>query len=251
MLDWYARIIQGDLGHSILLNRSVTAAIIERLPVTLSLAGLALVIRARHGRRRRQWPRPSITIAGPIRLVMTLALFGLSVPDFWLGIMLILLFAVKLGFFPTGGYVPFSEDPIGWAGTIVMPALTLAIIQVGFVARMTRASMLEILNQDFIRTADAKGLKRAEIMLRHGLPNALIPILTVGGIVAGALLGGAVIIEQVFSIPGVGRLIIGGISARDYPGHPRWPAVSGGHLSDSQSDRGHSLRRRDPRVRLE
>lgn len=216
MLDWYARIIQGDLGRSILLNRSVTAAIIERLPVTLSLAGLALVfalvmgvlagvVAAVHHNR---WPD---------QVVMTLALFGLSVPDFWLGIMLILLFAVKLGFFPTGGYVPFTEDPIGWAGTIIMPALTLAIIQVGFVARMTRASMLEILNQDFIRTADAKGLKRAEIMLRHGLPNALIPILTVGGIVAGALLGGAVIIEQVFSIPGVGRLIIGGILSRDYP----------------------------------
>ena len=98
-----------------------------------------------------------------------------------------------------------------------MPALTLAIVQVGFIARMTRASMLEVLNQDFIRTADAKGLPRTEIMLRHGLPNALIPILTVAGIVAGALLGGAVIIEQVFSIPGVGRLIIGGILSRDYP----------------------------------
>jgi peptide/nickel transport system permease protein len=148
---------------------------------------------------------------------MTAALFGLSVPDFWLGIMLILLFAVKLGVFPTGGYVPISEDPLGWLGSIVMPAMTLAVIQVGFIARMTRASMLEVLNQDFIRTADAKGLTRAEIMLRHGLPNALVPVLTVTGIVAGALLGGAVIIEQVFSIPGVGRLIIGGILSRDYP----------------------------------
>ncbi|WP_210484711.1 ABC transporter permease [Microvirga antarctica] len=216
MLEWYGRIVQGDLGHSILLNRSVTAAIIERLPVTLSLAGLALVFAVVLGVlagivaavHHNKWPD---------QVVMTLALFGLSVPDFWLGIMLILLFAVKLGFFPTGGYVPFSEDIVGWARAIIMPAMTLAVIQVGFVARMTRASMLEILNQDFIRTADAKGLKRAEIMLRHGLPNALIPILTVGGIVAGALLGGAVIIEQVFSIPGVGRLIIGGILSRDYP----------------------------------
>ena len=158
MLDWYARIIQGDLGRSILLNRSVTAAIIERLPVTLSLAGLALVfalvmgvlagiVAAVHHNR---WPD---------QVVMTLALFGLSVPDFWLGIMLILLFAVKLGFFPTGGYVPFTEDPIGWAGTIIMPALTLAIIQVGFVARMTRASMLEILNQDFIRDGRCQGIE--------------------------------------------------------------------------------------------
>lgn len=216
MLEWYGRILQGDLGHSILLNRSVTAAILERLPVTLSLAGIALVLALLAGIsagivaavNHNRWPD---------QVVMTVALFGLSVPDFWLGIMLILLFAVKLGFFPTGGYVPLGEDPLGWLGSIFMPAMTLAVIQVGFIARMTRASMLEILNQDFIRTADAKGLKRMDIMLRHGLPNALVPVLTVTGIVAGALLGGAVIIEQVFSIPGVGRLIIGGILSRDYP----------------------------------
>src|SRR4051794_4652865 len=216
MLDWYGRILHGDLGHSILLNRSVTAAILERLPVTLSLAGIALVLALLIGVlagivaavNHNRWPD---------QVVMTAALFGLSVPDFWLGIMLILLLAVKLGFFPTGGYVPLGEDPLGWLRSIFMPAMTLAVIQVGFIARMTRASMLEVLNQDFIRTADAKGLKRTEIMLRHGLPNALVPVLTVAGIVAGALLGGAVIIEQVFSIPGVGRLIIGGILSRDYP----------------------------------
>jgi peptide/nickel transport system permease protein len=216
MLDWYGRILHGDLGHSILLNRSVTAAILERLPVTLSLAGIALVLALMIGIlagivaavNHNRWPD---------QVVMTAALIGLSVPDFWLGIMLILLLAVKLGLFPTGGYVPLSEDPLGWLASIFMPAMTLAVIQVGFIARMTRASMLEVLNQDFIRTADAKGLKLTEIMLRHGLPNALVPVLTVAGIVAGALLGGAVIIEQVFSIPGVGRLIIGGILSRDYP----------------------------------
>ena len=216
MLDWYGRILHGDLGHSILLNRSVTAAILERLPVTLSLAGIALVLALMIGVlagivaavNHNRWPD---------QVVMTAALIGLSVPDFWLGIMLILLLAVKLGLFPTGGYVPLSEDPLGWLASIFMPAMTLAVIQVGFIARMTRASMLEVLNQDFIRTADAKGLKLTEIMLRHGLPNALVPVLTVAGIVAGALLGGAVIIEQVFSIPGVGRLIIGGILSRDYP----------------------------------
>jgi peptide/nickel transport system permease protein len=216
MLDWYGRILHGDLGHSILLNRSVTAAILERLPVTLSLAGIALVLALLIGVlagivaavNHNRWPD---------QVVMTAALIGLSVPDFWLGIMLILLLAVKLGLFPTGGYVPLSEDPLGWLASIFMPAMTLAVIQVGFIARMTRASMLEVLNQDFIRTADAKGLKLTEIMLRHGLPNALVPVLTVAGIVAGALLGGAVIIEQVFSIPGVGRLIVGGILSRDYP----------------------------------
>jgi peptide/nickel transport system permease protein len=216
MLDWYGRILHGDLGHSILLNRSVTAAILERLPVTLSLAGIALVLALMIGVlagivaavNHNRWPD---------QVVMTAALIGLSVPDFWLGIMLILLLAVKLGLFPTGGYVPLSEDPLGWLASIFMPAMALAVIQVGFIARMTRASMLEVLNQDFIRTADAKGLKLTEIMLRHGLPNALVPVLTVAGIVAGALLGGAVIIEQVVSIPGVGRLIIGGILSRDYP----------------------------------
>jgi peptide/nickel transport system permease protein len=216
MLDWYGRILHGDLGHSILLNRSVTAAILERLPVTLSLAGIALVLALMIGIlagivaavNHNRWPD---------QVVMTAALIGLSVPDFWLGIMLILLLAVKLGLFPTGGYVPLSEDPLGWLASIFMPAMTQAVLQVGFIARITRAAMLEVLNQDFIRTADAKGLKLTEIMLRHGLPNALVPVLTVAGIVAGALLGGAVIIEQVFSIPGVGRLIIGGILSRDYP----------------------------------
>jgi peptide/nickel transport system permease protein len=124
---------------------------------------------------------------------------------------------VSLGWLPTGGYVPMSESFGGWLATVTLPALTLGLVQVGFIARMARASMLEALGQDFVRTADAKGLSRLEIVVRHGLPNALIPILTVIGIVAGALLGGAVIIEQVFSIPGVGRLIIGAVAARDFP----------------------------------
>jgi peptide/nickel transport system permease protein len=250
MLDWYGRILHGDLGHSILLNRSVTAAILERLPVTLSLAGIALMFALVAGVsagivaavNHNRWPD---------QVVMTAALFGLSVPDFWLGIMLILLLAVKLGFFPTGGYVPLGDDPLGWFRSIFMPAMTLAVIQVGFIARMTRASMLEVLNRDFIRTADAKGLTRTEIMLRHGLPNALVPVLTVAGIVAGALLGGAVIIEQVFSIPGVGRLIIGGILSRDYP------VIQGGLLFLAVIYLGVNLAvdilyaAVDPRVRLE
>ncbi|MGO4570563.1 ABC transporter permease [Microvirga sp. 2TAF3] len=250
MLDWYGRVLKGDLGQSILLSRSVTAAILERLPVTLSLAGIAFVLALVAG--------VSAGIVAAVnhnrwldQVVMTAALFGLSVPDFWLGIMLILLFAVKLGFFPTGGYIPISEDPLGWLSSIFMPAMTLAAIQVGFIARMTRASMLEVLNQDFIRTADAKGLKRSAIMLRHGLPNALVPVLTVAGIVAGALLGGAVIIEQVFSIPGVGRLIIGGILSRDYP------VIQGGLLFLAVIYLGVNLAVDilyaivDPRVRLE
>jgi peptide/nickel transport system permease protein len=216
MISWYGRILHGDLGHSILLNRSVTAAIIERLPVTLSLAGVALVFALIGGiaagiiaaMNHNRWPD---------QVVMATALFGLSVPEFWLGLTLIYLFAVQFGWMPSGGFVSIDTSFTGWLRSIAMPAGTLAVVQMGFIARMTRASMLEVLNQDFMRTADAKGLKRIDIVLRHGLPNALVPILTVAGIVAGGLLGGTVIIEQVFSIPGVGRLIIGGILSRDYP----------------------------------
>jgi peptide/nickel transport system permease protein len=216
MIDWYGRVLRGDLGQSILLNRSVAAALVERLPVTLSLAAFALVFAVILG-------VAAGTIAAvnhnrwPDQTVMTVSLLGLSTPEFWLGLVLILVFAVQLGWLPTGGFVPITESPAGWLRTILLPALTLGLVQIGFIARMARASMLDVLGQDFVRTADAKGLSRFDIVVRHGLPNALIPILTVIGIVAGALLGGTVIIEQVFSIPGVGRLIIGAIAARDFP----------------------------------
>jgi peptide/nickel transport system permease protein len=216
MADWYGRVLRGDLGQSILLNRSVAAALVERLPVTLSLAGVALAFAVVFG-------IAAGTVAAvnhdrwPDQAVMTIALIGLSTPEFWLGLVLILVFAVQLGWLPTGGFVPIVESPTGWLRTILLPALTIGLVQVGFIARMTRASMLEALGQDFVRTADAKGLSRFDVVVRHGLPNALIPILTVIGIVAGALLGGTVIIEQVFSIPGIGRLIIGAIAARDFP----------------------------------
>lgn len=216
MIDWYGRVLRGDLGQSILLNRSVAAALIERLPVTLSLAAFALAFAVILGVvagtiaavNHNRWPDQT---------VMTMSLLGLSTPEFWLGLVLILVFAVQLGWLPTGGFVPITESPAGWLRTILLPALTLGLVQIGFIARMARASMLDVLSQDFVRTADAKGLSRFDIVVRHGLPNALIPILTVIGIVAGALLGGTVIIEQVFSIPGVGRLIIGAIAARDFP----------------------------------
>jgi peptide/nickel transport system permease protein len=216
ILQWYGRILQGDLGQSILLNRSVTAAILERLPVTLSLAGIALALAVVLGvaagivaaMNHNRWPD---------QIIMAAALFGLSVPDFWLGLMMVFLFAVQFGLFPTGGFVPFEQSVVGWARSITLPALALALVQVGFIARMARASMLDVLSQDFIRTAEAKGLSRADIVIRHGLPNALVPILTVAGIVAGALLGGTVIIEQVFSLPGIGRLVIGAILSRDFP----------------------------------
>jgi peptide/nickel transport system permease protein len=216
MLGWYGRILSGDLGQSILLNRSVSAALIERLPVTLSLAALALAFAVFFGVaagiiaavNHNRWPDQA---------VMTVALLGLSVPDFWLGLVMVLVFAVSLGWLPSGGFTPFLESPGGWLRCMVLPALTLGLVQVGFIARMARASMLDTLGQDYVRTADAKGLAKLRVVLRHALPNAMIPILTVIGIVSGALLGGAVIVEQVFSIPGVGRLIVGAIASRDFP----------------------------------
>ncbi len=216
MLGWYGRILSGDLGQSILLNRSVTAALVERLPVTLSLAALALAFAVACGVtagivaavNHNRWPDQA---------VMTTALLGLSVPDFWLGLVMVLVFAVSLGWLPSGGFTPFLQSPTEWLRGMILPALTLGLVQVGFIARMARASMLDTLGQDYVRTADAKGLAKLRVVLRHALPNAMIPILTVIGIVSGALLGGAVIVEQVFSIPGIGRLIVGAIASRDFP----------------------------------
>lgn len=216
MLGWYRRILSGDLGQSILLNRSVGAALIERLPVTLALAALALAFAVVVGVtaglvaavNHNRWPDQA---------VMTAALLGLSVPDFWLGLVLVLVFAVSLGWLPSGGFTAFSQSPGEWLRCMILPALTLGLVQVGFIARMARASMLDTLGQDYVRTADAKGLAKLRVVLAHALPNALIPILTVIGIVSGALLGGAVIVEQVFSIPGIGRLIVGAIASRDFP----------------------------------
>ena len=216
MGDWYLRLLQGDLGTSLLLNRSVTSAIFERLPVTLSLTALAflfsvligvaagVIAAVRHGKLADQG-------------MMTLALLGLSIPEFWLGLVLIWLVAVLLPIFPAGDYVPFLQNPWQWARHIALPTFTLACVQMGFVARMTRSSMLEVLGQDFVRTARAKGLPEPYVVIRHGLANAMVPVVTVMGIMVGALLGGAVVTEQVFSIPGLGRLIIGAVLARDFP----------------------------------
>jgi peptide/nickel transport system permease protein len=216
MGEWYVRLLQGDLGTSLLLNRSVTEAILERLPITLSLTAMAFVVSVllgvtagvlaavRHGRAADQG-------------LMSLALLGLSIPEFWLGLVLIWLVAVLVPIFPAGDYVAFAKDPWQWARHLALPTFTLACIQMGFVARMTRSSMLEVLGQDFVRTARAKGLPEPYVVLRHGLVNAMVPIVTVMGIMVGALLGGAVVTEQVFSIPGLGRLIIGAVLSRDFP----------------------------------
>ncbi len=214
--NWYGNLLRGDLGHSYLLNRSVVDAVLERLPVTLSLAGLALVLATIMG-----------TLLGILAAVrhgswldqgsMVAALIGLSIPDFWFGLVLIILFGVTLGWLPTGGFVPITEDFVGWVRCMTLPSLTLAFTQMGVIARMTRSSMLDVLDQDFVRTARAKGMRTGTVIFKHALRNALVPIVTVVGVTAGVLLSGAVVIEQVFSLPGVGRLIVGSIQRRDFP----------------------------------
>lgn len=216
MIAWYGGLARGHLGHSLLLNRSVAEALLERLPITLSLAALALAIAILLG--TTAGVGAALAHGGWLdQILMGAALFGLSVPDFWLGLLFIIVFALGLGWFPTGGFVPISESLMGWARSMALPGLALGLTQMGFIARMARSAMLDVLGQDFVRTAEAKGLSRSRIILAHALPNALVPIVTVIGIVTGALLGGSVVIEQVFSIPGVGRLIVGAILARDFP----------------------------------
>ncbi|MBL8594577.1 MAG: ABC transporter permease [Devosia sp.] len=215
-INWYGDLLQGDLGYSYLLNRSVVDAVLERIPVTLSLAGLSLLLTTIMG-----------TLLGVLAAVrhnswldqgsMVAALIGLSIPDFWFGLVLIILFGVTLGWLPTGGFVPFTEDFWGWVRCMTLPALTLAFTQMGVIARMSRSAMLDVLDQDFIRTARAKGMSRGVVVFKHALRNALVPIVTVVGVTAGVLLSGAVVIESVFSLPGVGRLIVGSIQRRDFP----------------------------------
>lgn len=215
-IAWYSDLLRGDLGYSYLLDRPVVDAVLERLQVTLSLAALALAIATLIGVllgvlaavRHNTWLDQGAMVA---------ALVGLSIPDFWFGIVLIILFGVTLGWLPTGGFVPITEDFVGWARSMTLPALTLAFTQMGVIARMTRSSMLDVLNQDFIRTARAKGMRGHTVVFKHALRNAIIPILTVVGVTTGVLLSGAVVIETVFSLPGVGRLIIGSIQRRDFP----------------------------------
>ena len=223
MVEWYGGLLHGDLGRSVLLNQSVAEAIVQRLPVTLSLTVLGLGLACLAG-----IPAGLLAAANVRRwedqAAMAGALVGLSVPDFWLGLMLIWFFGVWLGWLPTGGFVDLTSDPVGWARSIILPASALALTQVGPIARMTRSAALEVASSDFIRTARAKGLTEKRVYVRHVLRASLVPILTVAGIGFGLSLGGALVIEQVFSLPGVGRLVIGAVLRRD------WPIIQGGLL---------------------
>jgi peptide/nickel transport system permease protein len=213
---WFSGVLRGNLGMSIFMNEPVIKLILERLPVTFSLAIAAELI--------------AILVAIPLgilaavkhntfwdQLVMTIAVLGVSLPGFWLGIIFILFFAVYLGWFPVQGYVMASRDLLLWARHLFLPAVALGLNHAGVIARITRSSMLEILYSDFIRTARSKGLEERKVVYKHGLKNALIPVVTVAGLSFTALLGGAIIMETVFALPGLGRLMINAINRRDYP----------------------------------
>jgi peptide/nickel transport system permease protein len=216
LLAWYGDLLHGDLGQSILLQRSVASAIIERLPVTLSLTAYALVLTIIFG--VAAGVTAAVNRGGWIdQLCMAGALLGVSLPNFWLGLILIFTFAVGFGWFPTGGYVPFSEDPVAWLSSLTLPAFTLAFLQMGLLARITRSSMLEVLQQEYVRTARAKGLPPWIVVGKHALRNVLIPVVTVIGIITSHMVSGSVVIETVYSLPGLGRLVIQGILRRDYP----------------------------------
>jgi peptide/nickel transport system permease protein len=149
--------------------------------------------------------------------IMTLAVVGVSVPSFWIGLIMIIGFAVMVDWLPAGGYITIAESPGGWFRSLVLPSIALALLQMGLLARITRASMIEVLRQDFVRTAQAKGLPRWLVVGKHAFMNVMIPVVTVIGIVFSLLLSGSVVIETVFSIPGLGRLMATSIVTRDYP----------------------------------
>jgi peptide/nickel transport system permease protein len=213
---WFLHLLQGNFGASLMLNQSVVSAMGERLPVTLSLALLSIAITLPIGifagavaaYYRQTWIDST---------VMTLALLGVSAPAFWVAILSIILFSVTLRWFPTGGYTPFMQDPVLWLRSLVLPAAMLSLFQIGFLARMTRSAMLDVLSQDYVRTARAKGLSEWKTVSKHAFRNALILIVTAIGILLSTAIGGSVVIEQVFALPGVGRLVVQGILARDYP----------------------------------
>src|SRR5688572_394243 len=212
---WLSGVLQGDLGESVRIQKPVMELILEKLPVTIQLATMAMLIALASGItdgvisavKKRTWWDYAANI---------FALWGLSTPNFWLGILLILLFAVQLGWLPASGYVSPFEDLKANLAAMIMPAFVLGNAIAAVLMRHTRSAMLQVLSSDYVRTARAKGLDERVVVLKHALQNALIPIITLGALEFGTLLSGAVLTEQVFSIPGFGKLIVDAVFNRDY-----------------------------------
>lgn len=215
-LKWLGHVLTGDLGQSLRTGRPLTQELGMRLPVTAQLTAFAAflglvpalffgIVAAVKRNTKVDW---MTTLA---------ALAGISVPNFLLATVLVLVFSFRLKWLPNVGYTPFSEAPIDNLQLMIMPALSLALPFMAVIMRFTRSSVLEVLNQDYVRVARAKGISQRGVILRHVLPNAGIPVLTIAGIQVASLLGGTVIVEQIFALPGVGRYIFDAIANRDYP----------------------------------
>jgi peptide/nickel transport system permease protein len=214
--QWLGSLLSGTGGHSITYDLPVVSLIVSRLAVTGPLAVMAMLI--------------AVAVALPLGVfaarhhnrpgdaaVMTATQVGLAIPDFWLGILLMLIFSVHWGLFPAGGFPGWEADAWGSAKALFLPALALGVIRASILARLTRSSMLEVLREDYVRTARAKGLKERTVVYGHALKNALIPVLTIFGLQMGQLVAGAIIIENVFTLPGLGRLVFQAIAQRDLP----------------------------------
>lgn len=213
---WLFNVIQGDLGQSLFADEPVAGMILSRVEPTLFLTFMALLFTLVIGLPAGVFSAIKHNSAIDQSL-MIVALLGVSMPNFWLGLNLILLFSVYLGWFPVGGYTPISESLFGAIESLILPAFALGFSQAALVARITRSSMLEVLRNDYVRTARAKGLGNRVVYYRHALKNALLPTVTVIGVVVAVLIGGAVVTETVFTLPGAGRLVVNSVLRRDYP----------------------------------
>ena len=215
-LRWVGLALRGDLGESIRTRQSVAWTVAIKLPITVELACLALLVALSLAipagvlaavRRNTPWDVAASAVS----------LCGVSIPNFWLGIMLILLVSVRLGWLPASGFVPLLEDPVANVKRMIMPALVLGTALAAVLMRQTRNAMIEVLSADYIRTARSKGLAGFAVVVRHALRNGLIPVVTILGLQMGALMGGAVVTESIFVLPGFGRLIVEAVFTRDYP----------------------------------
>jgi peptide/nickel transport system permease protein len=213
---WLGRLLRGDFGESFFFKKPVSELILERVEPTLALAAATLVL--------------TVALAIPLgvlaawrrgtwldRIVMGFSVLGFSVPVFVIGYLLIYLFAIELAWLPVQGYQRLRDGLGGFVERLILPSVTLAVVFVALIARITRASVLEVLNADYVRTARAKGLSELPVMVRHVLRNAAVPIVTVIGVGIAVLIGGVVVTESVYSIPGLGRLTVDAVLARDYP----------------------------------
>ncbi len=215
-VTWFGNALRLDFGESIFIGKPVTEALLERAEPTTLLAlysiTLAVVIAIPAGVLAAVRRNSLLD-----RLMMVVSISGVAIPSFFFGILLILLFAVVLGWLPSGGYVDIGDDPVEHFKYMLLPSLTLGFSAAGLLARLVRSTMLDVLNDDYVRTAYAKGLARRHVVLWHALRNAMIPVLTIIGVSFAGMLGGAVVIETVFNIPGMGRLIAQSVTRRDFP----------------------------------